>query len=93
MRPDDSKFTTIPVGKLGIIAMESCSELGKKVDEYLVKWHKERQASDHAMINETVQDSFLLDASCPRFGSGEAKAFLRICTRRRPLHSCRRIKS
>jgi ribose-phosphate pyrophosphokinase len=65
MRLDDSKFTTIPVGKLGIIAMESCSELGKKVDEYLVKWHKERQASDHSLINETAQDTFLLDASCP----------------------------
>ena len=28
--PDDSKLETIPVGRLGIIAMESCTELGKK---------------------------------------------------------------
>ena len=33
--PDDSKLETIPVGRLGIIAMESCTELGKKVDNYL----------------------------------------------------------
>ena len=26
--PDDSKLETIPVGRLGIIAMESCTELG-----------------------------------------------------------------
>ena len=69
MKPDDSKFSTSPIGKLGIISMESCKDLGQKVDEYLVKWHKER--------GEAEKDSYLLEASCPRFGSGEAKALIK----------------
>ena len=30
MRPDDSKFATVPVGKLGIIVHPSCAELEKE---------------------------------------------------------------
>ena len=33
---DQRNLETIPVGKLGIVAMESCADLGKKVDSYLV---------------------------------------------------------
>ncbi len=40
--PDSSKLITLPVGRLGIIPMKSCEELGKKVDSYLVKWRHER---------------------------------------------------
>ena len=29
---------TIPVGPLGIIPLQSCAELGKEVDKYLVNW-------------------------------------------------------
>lgn len=83
MKPDDSKFSTIPVGKLGIIAMQSCSELGKKVDHYLVKWRKERKhrEKDTLAFNEYQRDSYLLDAKCPRFGSGEAKALIKDSVR------------
>ena len=35
MRPDDSKFATVPVGKLGIIVHPSCAELGKRIDQYI----------------------------------------------------------
>ena len=37
--PRDERHTeTIPYGTLGIIPLASCTEMGKKVDEYLVKW-------------------------------------------------------
>lgn len=83
MKPDDSKFSTIPVGKLGIIAMQSCSDLGKKVDRYLVKWRKEREHSEKGTLafNDYQRDSYLLDAKCPRFGSGEAKALIKDSVR------------
>ena len=83
MKPDDSKFSTIPVGKLGLIAMESSRDLGQKIDEYLVKWRKEREHSEkHTLaLSDYQRDSYLLDASCPRFGSGEAKAFLKESVR------------
>ena len=32
---------TIPVGPLGLIALKSCEDLGKKVDAYLVEWRKD----------------------------------------------------
>lgn len=83
MKPDDSKFSTIPVGKLGIIAMQSCSELGKKVDNYLVKWRNERENAEKTSLafNDYQKDSYLLDAKCPRFGSGEAKALIKDSVR------------
>ena len=82
MKLDESKFSSIPVGRLGIIAMESCSELGKKVDEYLVKWHKEREEKGVAFpFNESQKDTYLLEATCPRFGSGEAKALIKESVR------------
>ncbi|MDO4555566.1 MAG: ribose-phosphate pyrophosphokinase [Lachnospiraceae bacterium] len=78
MKPDDSKFSTIPVGKLGIIAMQSCSELGNKVDHYLVKWRNEREHKEKNSLafHDYQRDTYLIDAKCPRFGSGEAKALI-----------------
>ena len=37
------KLESIPVGKLGVVALSSCEELGKKVDKYLVDWRTERE--------------------------------------------------
>lgn len=69
---------TIPVGALGIIALKSCSELGEKVDKYLVDWRTERE---HAHTEDLAfkgyqRDSYLLQAKVPRFGSGEAKGVI-----------------
>ena len=33
----------IPVGSLGMIPIDGCQELGGKVNDYLVKWRKERE--------------------------------------------------
>ena len=86
--PDDSKLETIPVGRLGIIAMESCTELGKKVDNYLVKWRAERQNEHKSTIafHGYERDSYLIDSSCPRFGSGEAKGVIRESVRGTDLY-------
>ena len=45
-REEKRNLETIPVGSLGIIAMEGCKPLGEKVDQYLVKWRAERE-SEH----------------------------------------------
>ncbi len=79
---------SIPVGKLGVIALDSCSEMGRRVDEYLVNWRKERE-------NETTQtiafsgyhnDSYLIKSECPRFGTGEAKGIIRETVRGTDLY-------
>ncbi|MCQ2491504.1 MAG: ribose-phosphate pyrophosphokinase [Lachnospiraceae bacterium] len=76
MNLNDSKYTSIPVGKLGICALQSCNELGKKVDQYIVDWRTRRTAAhnnDTSEFDGYLKDSYLLSAACPRFGSGEAK--------------------
>ncbi len=86
--PDDSKLETIPVGRLGIIAMNSCTELGNKVDQYLVKWRAERQNEHKSTIvfHGYEQDSYLIRCDCPRFGSGEAKGSLKESVRGTDLY-------
>ncbi|MCM1496036.1 MAG: ribose-phosphate pyrophosphokinase [Bacteroides sp.] len=86
--PDDSKLETIPVGRLGIIALESCTELGNKVDNYLVKWRAERQNEHKSTIafHGYERDSYLIESSCPRFGSGEAKGVIRESVRGTDLY-------
>ncbi|MCR4716959.1 MAG: ribose-phosphate pyrophosphokinase [Lachnospiraceae bacterium] len=73
--PKDTHLQTIPVGKLQLVAMESSKELGKLVDNYLVQWRKERQNENKSTVafHGYERDTYLLDAKCPRFGSGEAK--------------------
>lgn len=76
--PDESKFETIPVGQLGIIALKSCEELGNKVDNYIVKWRHERnhEHKSNIVFNGYERDTYRIGHSCPRFGSGEAKGLL-----------------
>ena len=63
---------TIPVGPLGIIAMPGCEAL---CDKYLVKW-RANQASEHQQniaFYGYQRDTYKVNVSLPRFGSGEAK--------------------
>ena len=79
---------TIPVGSLGIIALPSCKDLGKKVNDYLVQWRHE-SANEHKNslpFQGYEQDSFLLNAKVPRFGSGEAKGIVQESVRGRDLY-------
>ena len=65
----------LPVGKLKIAALEGCRDLGKAVDRQLVKSRKEKENLTLEALNMPgyIEDSYLLDCSCPRFGSGEGK--------------------
>ena len=66
---------TIPVGPLGIIPMPGCEALCDKIDKYLVKW-RANQASEHQQniaFYGYQRDTYKVNVSLPRFGSGEAK--------------------
>ena len=41
LRRTERILENIPVGSLGLISLTGCEELGKKVDDYLVKWRHE----------------------------------------------------
>lgn len=69
---------TIPVGPLGIIAMPGCEELGDKIDKYLIKW-RATQASEHHQniaFYGYQRETYKIDVSLPRFGSGEGKGVI-----------------
>ncbi|HRL57396.1 MAG TPA: ribose-phosphate pyrophosphokinase-like domain-containing protein, partial [Lachnospira sp.] len=77
--PRDERHTqTIPYGTLGIVPLASCSELGKKVNNYLVDWREQRDHEDESTLafSGYKRDSYIVSASTPRFGSGEGKGVL-----------------
>lgn len=77
-REEKRNLETIPVGSLGIIALDGCKSLGEKVDSYLVKWRRERESEhkDSLAFAGYQRDTYLLDTKVPRFGSGEAKGMI-----------------
>ena len=61
---------------IGIIAMNSVTELGAKINNYLVDWSK-RAGYD--------VDSFLIECECPRFSSGDGKGLIKSTVRGKDL--------
>lgn len=53
-------------GELSVIGMRGCEEFAMQIDSYLKEWR--RHDND---------GTFLVEAPCPRFGSGEAKGTVR----------------
>ncbi|WP_343249812.1 ribose-phosphate pyrophosphokinase [Diplocloster hominis] len=78
MTSDDQIFETVPVGTLGIIPLDSCKDLGEKINDYLVKWRREREHEHKETIyfRNYEKDSYIVGARVPRFGTGEAKGAL-----------------
>ncbi|MCR4605664.1 MAG: ribose-phosphate pyrophosphokinase [Eubacterium sp.] len=68
----------IPYGDLAIIPLESSREIGKKVDNYIADWRKKAAMDPTQEIHFTnyKKNSYIIDAKCPRFGSGEAKGII-----------------
>ena len=64
-----------PVAPVGVIPLKSCSEIGAKVDKHLVEWRTEREADhlDDSTLATYKSGSYIISASTPRFGTGEAK--------------------
>lgn len=83
---DYSFENSIPIGPLKIAALDSCKDFAKKVDDYIVSFRQhdaEALAQRQSMLDFRGYDSksYLLDFSCPRFGSGEAKCVLKESVR------------
>ncbi len=74
---------TIPVGPLKLIVMDSCKELGEGVDKYIANLRRTRDHADKASIafKGYEEDSYLVKAECPRFGSGESKGMIKSSIR------------
>jgi len=82
-KEEKRNLETIPVGSLGVIALEGCKTLAEKVDYYLVKWRAERESEhkDSLAFSGYQRSTYLLNTSLPRFGSGEAKGIIQESVR------------
>ena len=78
----------IPVGALGLIPVVGCEELGKKVNDYLVKWRRESaiEHKDDVAFSGYEKDTYIVDCAVPRFGSGEAKGIINESVRGMDLY-------
>ena len=80
--PNDFVFRDqLPVAPLKIAALESCYDFAKKVNDYILEFRR----NDTTELMKSKMDlhyrgydcdNYLLDISCPRFGSGEAKGII-----------------
>ena len=88
LRRNERILDNIPVGALGIIALDGCQEMGNRVNDYLVKWRKEdgHVHKDDVAFSGYERDNYLIDARVPRFGSGEAKGIIKESVRGRDLY-------
>ena len=79
---------TIPVGQRGIIPLQSSWDLGKKVNDYIVSWRNDRESanSTNILFENYKQDTYIIDAKCSRFGSGEAKGTINESIRGKDLY-------
>lgn len=78
----------IPVGALGLIPVVGCEDLGRKVNDYLVKWRKEsaHEHKDDVAFSGYKKDTYIIDTKVPRFGSGEAKGIINESVRGKDLY-------
>ena len=68
----------VSYGPMGIIALESSKSIGDAVNDWIVSWRNKRDSKyantpDH---DRYQRDSYLINAKCPRFGTGEAKCII-----------------
>lgn len=72
------ELTTLPIGRLGLVSLESSRDLGNKVDNWLVQWRQERNypQMDSFAFEGYQRDSFQVKVQNPRFGSGEGKCVI-----------------
>lgn len=77
----------LPVAPLKIAALESCQDLGKKVNDYIVQFRQNtlKESLDSPLFSSYKEDNYLLECSCPRFGSGEAKGIIKESIRGKDL--------
>ncbi len=78
---------TLPTAPLKIIALDSCKELGQKVNDYIVSFRQgaSKEFPDTAQLANYECDNYLAESACPRFGSGEAKGILKESIRGKDL--------
>lgn len=68
----------LPIAPLKIAALDSCKDLGQKVNDYIVQFRQQtlKESLDSPLFSSYQLDNYLVKCNCPRFGSGEAKGLI-----------------
>lgn len=78
MPNEDELLSKKPFAPLEIISLDSYMDRAKEVDKYLVSWRSKRNLDKrYDYVEGYKNDTFLVDAQCPRFSSGEAKGLIK----------------
>ena len=80
--------SALPVAPLKLVAMQSAEALGRRINDYLVEYRRNIHhslKSDPAFHGYT-ESSYLCNAECPRFGSGEGKGVFYESVRGKDLY-------
>ena len=80
----NNELLTTPVAPLGLIAMPGCEEMGKLVNGWLMKWYEQQEALEDTPLYSLMgsnRNDFLIEARCPRFGTGEGKGMVKSTVR------------
>ena len=79
---------TMPVAPLKIIPLASMEQMGKRINDYMVVYrnyiNNESVKNDPA-FHGYLEESYLVDVECPRFGTGEGKAIFHESIRGKDL--------
>ena len=63
----ESAIESYNLGRLGVIGMKGCEEITCKINRHLQNFNEG---------NDNQIDTFIIPITCPRFGTGEAKAMI-----------------
>ena len=75
--PIDIQSETLPAGPLKIAAL-GCDEFAAAVDRYLVDMRRKSPLVhfENLPIKGYIEDSYLIDCRCPRYGTGEGRGII-----------------
>ena len=88
MQKDKVLENSVPAAPLKMVVMENIAELGCKVNDYLVQFRAKtnRQRHGSPAFQGYNEDSFMIEYSSPRFGSGEGMVCLHETVRGKDLY-------
>ncbi len=74
---------SMPVAPMKLLTTKSAMNLASKVNSYLVDFRKtlNNNVKGDPAFHGYMEDNYLIEVDCPRFGSGEAKATLSTSVR------------
>jgi ribose-phosphate pyrophosphokinase len=80
---------TLPAGPLRIAALEGCKEFAVAVDKDLVEIRRNSplaKLEQSLPIKGFIEDSYLIECHCPRYGTGEGKGIINDSVRGADLY-------